>query len=221
MVLGTLSLTVAANAVMVYDLGADWESGQPLGSGGANPNGVWSYGNSTELTKVSFISNAHYEQWGTTAGSSWTAAGTWSLIWHSFTHTDGNGDINWGDTVVQTGVNNPGVNGVIRWTAPSAGVIDIALVIEQGYGNSSGALLLNDVVLQTFDVLSSLNDTHNYSAGNIAVAMGDTLDFVIVSGTDYSNLVKVDELITFAVPEPATMSLLALGALAMLRRRRS
>lgn len=199
MMVVTLCLTVTANAVIVYDLGADWEKGQPIGSGGANPNGVWSYGYSTELTKAAFSENTGYDEWDANAGVWWAAPGTWSLIWHSFSRTDGNGSIDPGDTVIQTGVNNPGVNGVIRWTAPAQGVIDINMIIEQGYGNSSGALVLNDTVLQTFDALAVKNDTHNYSAENISVAKGDTLDLVIVSGTVYSSLVKVNEVITFTV----------------------
>jgi hypothetical protein len=68
-------------------------------------------------------------------------------------------------------------------------------------------------------------ETTNSVAYNaiLTLTAGDTLDFVVGYGPDafYGGDLTGLSVTIAEVPEPATMSLLALGALAMLRRRRS
>jgi len=197
MVLSLCLIGVANTSAATWDLGDDWVTGQPLGSGGANPNGQWSYGHSTELTQASFVLNAAYEEWNTpaNAGVWWTASGTWSLVWHSFGVTDANGDINPGDNVVQTGVNNA-VTSVIRWTSPLTGYVEASVYIESGYGASTAAILHND------EVLTTLPAGTQSASGILSVTAGDTLDVVIIPPDLNSHMIKLDITITDEVTEP-------------------
>jgi hypothetical protein len=222
-----LALAVSAQAE-VYDLNASFTP-----SDSSNPIGQWSLGRSTELTQTSFALNTSYQDspWGVGPGGvsvwwnetnpSYGFPGGWPLIWHSFTYTENTGAgyiIEPGETQVQTGVVAPGLNGVIRWTAPEAGLIDIDLNVSLNYAGTAalgGTVLLNDSVLKTYDI-----NFGAYSALNLAVAAGDTIDVVINGPDGGSNSVSVAEVITFEVPEPATIGLLSMGALALLRKRR-
>jgi uncharacterized membrane protein len=100
---------------------------------------------------------------------------------------------------------NPLVEGVPYVQIYGAGAIEAAL--------PSAAVLSNDVTGQTIAVMGT------YGAGHV-VAIGDSNLWDSFSyPDDYSRLFAVNTFNYLATPEPATLSLLTLGGLALLRRR--
>lgn len=190
----SLCLVGVANAsAATWDLGTSFTQSDPN-----NPNGVWSFGRSTELTQASFVYNTAYDNtgwaslddlciwWNETNPTSGFPGG-WPLIWHSFNYTETSpATINPGDTIVQTGVNGPGVNGVIRWTAPITGYIEASVSIAVNYASTGYAILLNDVVL------AELPAGNQAISQILSVTAGDTLDLVVIPPTADSHSVSVE-----------------------------
>ena len=106
----------------------------------------------------------------------------------------------------------------VRWTSPAGGMVHI-----EGLFDSGSAFLKLYGIRQndTIELIGSPVTAEDVPFSfDVVVAMGDTIDFM-VRQTDpagmNNNMVGLDVLIT---PEPITMSLLGLGGLAILRRRR-
>ena len=201
----------------VYDLSADWVAAMPTAaSPGVNPNGAWSYGHNPGLTQAGFALNTYWEDWSPAADAlaSWMGPGQiWPLQWHSYSYNDAPSGAGPGENVLQSGVNNPGFNSVTRWTAPNAGEFNIDINAINGYDSEGTEILLNDTILQ-----SAAPGGHAYNADHL-LAAGDTIDFVLLGQTATSNAIRLAATIT-EIPEPATMILLGMGGLALLRRRR-
>ncbi len=139
----SLCAFASVQAFDVYNLANSFAPSDP-----ANPIGVWSIGRSTDLTGNTFALNAAYQDnWGGTPGGTsiwWSEIepfypgfpGNWPLFWHNFAD---------GANHIQTGVQRPGVNGVVRWTAPSDGLVNIEITANAYYGGVGVVILLNQV----------------------------------------------------------------------------
>ncbi|MFA6134177.1 MAG: PEP-CTERM sorting domain-containing protein [Phycisphaerae bacterium] len=111
----------------------------------------------------------------------------------------------------------------IRWTAPTTGTWSISG--EFGHADSNpqtlGIAILKDyntanpLLLQSFP---GSGPAVPFQFDNITLNAGETIDFVAYKTEDYYNLSTA--LSVEIVPEPATLSLLAIGGLATLRRRK-
>lgn len=218
----------------VYDLATDW-------SDTANPNGVWALWKSpgklfTIRQTDYFADGSNQVAWaddqigppepdGRYHVPAWMkATGTWSLV------TPG--------TIVMHGVDpnvTPGLSySSVTWTSPSDGTISIEGGVWHGGLNrpqiwsirkngttlSSGEFNYTDPYTQAnpFDFASGSGGA---GALNQFVSTGDVIELVIgpKSGTvgTFVGLTFAIEL----VPEPASLCLLSLGGLFLLRRRRS
>lgn len=215
---------VQAQAV-VYDIGDDFPA---LGSGGPNPTGAWSYVCSDDLTNDNDALMTAYVEYEGNRSAYWRAAGEgyWPLTWHSFSYTDGS--IMPGDTIMQPACgNNIYQTGPkfskIRWTAPAAGIVDLSAAFHDFSSILNAWVVVNDtIVYSSTDPMDG-----SYAVSGLAVLLGDTIDFAAstspigqVPNPLVVGLVRTDATINF-VPEPVTMSLLGLGGLVMIRRRRA
>ena len=217
-------ITNGSNAAIIYDLGGDWA---PRDGIGANPNGTWSIGRNPGLDPADFILNTAYSEshppgssgWYNPETHAWGWPASYPMGWHLFEGGPIDGVIFAGETAVQMYPGGdpdvPSVwhNLVYRWTAPAAGIIDISAAVLRGYGQADPYVLHNGTVLATWTGVGS------YSASGIVVAAGDTIDFLFEDYLDYSTLYAVEETITWEIPEPASLVLLALGSVVLCRRR--
>ena len=188
-----------ASAAPIYDFAADFSTTA------GNPNGVWSYGYKlldaqSKPTGGFVLLTVNDSVPG--AGRAWGyyEPGGGGLVWMN--------EMSYGQYNIAPGhlslEGDPGNTTTARWTAPTSDYIDLAV----SFGGSSAAryIMLNDALLAEGDYHSILY-----------VNTGDTID-VSAYGAPWDGNTQTD--ITITVPEPATLSLLALGALAMLRRRK-
>lgn len=183
-IVGIIGLGAAAGQAATWDLNADWEAAMPTSaSPGVNPNGQWSYGYNTTLTKASFALNTAWQDWSGALAVWASAINTWPLMWHSYTLTDtAPSGAEPGEFVMQSGYNHAGVNSVVRWTAPAAGIYEIMIDWQYGYGVEGTTILLNDSVLSTAPV-----GDHAFYFQTSTLSAGDTIDFVMLGQTGTSN----------------------------------
>jgi len=211
--LTTLSLVSIANAV-VYDAATDF-------SIGSNPNGVWSYGWSSTLTG-GFNLNTASSSVGVIDFSSSNIA------------SDGNPQVfkNTSNATVIAGsvtlfanqmAMHPGPNGeyaVVRFTVPATTMyVYTAGFIGQDASTTDVHVLVNGA-LNASGSINGYGSTVNF--GNLwSLAAGDTIELRVGYGNGNFLFDSTGANIRIeAVPEPATMSALALG-MAFLARRKS
>lgn len=107
---------------------------------------------------------------------------------------------------------------VARYTVSASGPVDIVGMFGAG---DIGAVELH--VLKNGASLFSRSSTQSdesFSLENVSVAAGDRIDFVVGTAGGYTyDSTPLSATIT-PVPEPASMTILGLGALGLLRRRR-
>jgi len=147
-------------------------------------------------------------------------------------------DTNWnsnvyvlaGDILVAPSVGNLNV---ISWTSPITGVVDISWEVIRGQDNANGdgveyyvdlnnaagnIAALSGVLAQA----TGLPTTGVLTQTGVAVNIGDEILFIIASGASgAADITSLGNATITEVPEPATMALLGLGSLVMLRRKKS
>lgn len=208
----------------------------------ANPNGDWSYGwfNAGVFTAYGTVNSAGS---GGSTFSAWSyAAGDWD--------SKGNVGINLGPNPINDWASYREVGQIIygpstadnlgniyvntsRWTAPAAGDYQITAVFT---GQSTMptvatvSVLKNEVEewsggLNGFIGTLASNFTDGFGDApsqtyndTLTLAKGDTLDFTMLTVNGNNRAMALDVQI---VPEPITITLMGLGSLALIRRRRA
>jgi probable HAF family extracellular repeat protein len=215
----------------VFDLNANW-------SDTTNPNGPWSYNEGNNV-----LSN-HVNAWEQSLSyqqPAWadSETGTDRLpAWFKATGVEPGMDWQIGDIVVHThdyanGVGNGTAN--LTWRSPLDGTADVSgfVWIARDIGRAeTWDLYLNEILLTSGEIFSGdpydranpfyFSDGSNGPTAitNLVVRSGDVLKLEFVSEyTNAGDFVGVNLTVT-AVPEPATLGLLAAG-LALLRRKRA
>jgi hypothetical protein len=201
-IVGTLA-SVAAFAD--YDVTADWHWT-------TNPDGAWSYGYEDTLGSSLHLYDVKdgNQVWHSSVLFSAGTPAAWLNL-----NGPSNG-VNTGDFALHPGPNQE--PSLARWTAPSAlgaihitgtfGAGDVGAVDVHVYKNNAPLFnVMNTTAAQPFDLTTS-------------VATGDTIDFIVGTTDGYFNDSTPLTAHISTVPEPASLSALCLGAVALLRRRR-
>jgi hypothetical protein len=203
-----LCLASAARAGVIYDATVDFSTS-------SNPNGAWAFGHSDALTGAMTV----YPDFATQAPDQ---------IWRDNAHVSLGAPAVWTDTNLGTLNFHPGPSGmdnysIIRWTAPADGVADLDAVFNSiNTGSKTVHVYHNATPLyESFvagTVGSFLTASHSES---LDVLAGDVLFVAVGRDTDnfFSDATRVGFTIDFTVPEPASLGLMGLGGLLVLRRR--
>lgn len=221
LVFAALAIAPVANAAVIYDAAGDFSSS-------SNPNGVWSYGQSTTLGGS--FSTMAAGGCGTLSG--WSAFGSGAPGQPAFV-LSGIGNCGGGMLSSATLLNmHPGDNGqnaIVRWTSPASGnytLTGLFIGLDPVPTTTDVHVLLNGV--SQFDgVVNTFGGTPvSFSLGG-ALAAGDTLDFAVGYGPNghfFSDSTGFNATINFsAVPEPSSIYLLLAGgsflAVKLVRRK--
>ena len=211
-VLVFVCVSFCANGAFAYDVQDDW-----VLAPGSSAN--WSFGTSLDIG-VDFTPFAdhttysHGDMWqNPPAFEPWVAKADPSWGWVTepdkvYMHP--------GPAVNDGG---PGLATVSRLTVDVADNYDIVGMFNgRDAGIKDVYILVNDVPVFSQLSLTGTDDAP-FGLTGVSLGIGDTVDFVVDAvGTYASTCTGIEATI---IPEPATMSLLGLGALALLRRRRS
>ena len=186
----------------VWDLAVDWSTT-------LNPNGQWSYVNAGSGALLV----ADTEPWGGNPAWSASAIPQLSAPW---TFLPPGGSPGFGAAPGEY-VNSGGAG--YAWTAAEAGTIDISGVLGgiKGWGGTNYDIQLNGAIVITGPggfPDSGVAPPVPFNE-QLAVVLGDVLTFALSAGAVGTLVLEQ------VIPEPMTMSLLGLGALGLLRRRRS
>ena len=186
-----------------------------------NPNGVWSYGYETTLGGAfinhseGFVSGDHL-WWRTNLESSGVPA-----TFKNTGITPGIGGLLPGKAALHPGPGT-GEYSVARFTSPGlVGTLDINGSFGQGDAGIVSVYILKNGV-QVFGNNVTISD--EFFSISTSIGAFDTIDFIVgSSGIINSDTTPLDAnlVLTQSVPEPASLSIVALGSLAFLRRKKS
>ncbi|MCE5325628.1 MAG: PEP-CTERM sorting domain-containing protein [Planctomycetaceae bacterium] len=224
----------ARAATTVFDMEADYLAAWPNTATAGAPGGIWgdtgTVGNSKwQALAVDYVANATTPMYS--APDSWRIYymdGTANSNFPAWTEVDFNPNAG---GLVNVYDNNHDQIGhwrpVLRWTSDVSGTITITGL---GGGGSDGWGDCQVRIVKNGNFASPLWDSGLQGNGTrvsmgsvvVTVAPGDTLDFTSVNTgagqwAGWNDVIATGDVL---VPEPATMSLLAIGGLAALIRRR-
>lgn len=245
-VVAVLSSADALQATTIYNANEDMYASEKEVTPGTYPGtngfgGVWSLGSrADDATGTAFTLFANHEtpRDGSAGWLGWdSAAGGFPY----FAVNTSTAAFDWGwyrNGATDMGIKDIGINpdvavaGVLRWTAPGAGTISTATIINAGvgpdtYGGIDIHLLLNGV--SKYDNAFTMDAGVAISTSDLTVAAGDVLDLIIGDGGNgnwYDLSGITSHVVTFtAVPEPSSIGLLGCGGMGLLayawRKRRS
>ena len=195
-----VALTTEVLAGPSWNMGADW-------SMSSNPNGAWSYGRKWDMEGGSFESMSLHWSYG------WM-----STYWYPSMQAGADGINLWAN-------DNARGYPVVRWTCADPGFYRLTTRFT-GYdsrGNDNlvyvtinGSVHFSDHIVPSFD-------TADYLIDSIYLNQGDHIDFSAAwnGGVPAAYGWTVVAATIAPVPEPGTLSLLAIGGLALIRRRRT
>lgn len=231
-ILGLASL-VSANT---YDLNADFTLA-------SNPNGVWSYGHVQGSTFTAYddptpniAGMSGMDAWVDVKPDIWCPIDYYGNVLKNKNATDvvvpeWPHGMKWyaGKTHMMTPVAGfaSGEATMTRFTTPTSGQYDISVDFLKASLNPDVAIDVQVLVNGTSVLLQQISNADvdaSYDALNVSLLAGQTVDILVIpvanSGTNDGGFIitQVDATIT-SVPEPVTLTLLAIGGVAMLRKR--
>jgi len=203
----TMFVAVAAMLLAVGTAQASWSLQNDF-SITSNPNGEWSYGHSENGFTLYTTHNS----------STWSTSSNEACIWKNLGSSTYLGVLP-GEVALHPALH--GEQSIARWTSPLDGSITVTGTFGAGDTGKVDTLIYLTRGVGAPQLLFSVYDTLNSQPFNLTplVGDGDRLDFIVGYGTDSygSDNTPLSATIT---PEPATLSLLALGGLAVLVRRK-
>ena len=221
----TLSIAVTANAQLSWDFVTEWGHPTQL-----EP---WQYGYGTQNTPSEFIQFAHAilpentggnPAWGIDASA--TAIGP--VMWRN-DGVDVAYGIQPGEVAMHTGATadytGTWENITVRWTAPGTvtyPAVQLDGYLGAGHGGEREVWVMKNVGTGSEETLLHVDPVTGDIPISLSafIAIGDTIDIVQGAGALMSAENSPFFMAITEVPEPMTLSLLGLGGLALLRRRR-
>ncbi len=244
---GLLSVALILGLSSLASAGQVWNLENEFSTAGTNPHDVWTYGSyalgTADFTTYDKVTTddpgSTYTYWSGTQ-TSWPGFVCKNL--------SSNPNTTFGYYEAGQVVLHPGASGeeaTVRWTAPSAMTVDVnALFTGQVQAipasgllgtttdvyviKNSSAQLLAQTFLDGFYGSAAAGYTDRTGAnpfvaytGTVEMNAGDYLDFLVCWGSneDFNRDSTGLALTITEVPEPTTLSLVALGGVALLRRR--
>jgi hypothetical protein len=195
-----LCLASAARADVVYDALADYSTV-------SNPNGPWSYGWSSGPLDGTMTVYPDYILDG----------GVYE-VWRDNGHLSLGTPSVWRRSDLNTLNFHPGPDAysIIRWVAPAAGSVDWDASFLSVDGGTKDVLVYHNTT-QLFAAAIGGSSAAG-SSGTLSVNAGDSVYVAVGRRDDYfSDATQVD--FSISVPEPASLGLVGLGGLLVLRRR--
>lgn len=242
---GLLSVALILGLSGLASAGQVWNLENEFSTTAGNPHDVWTYGSyapgTANFTTFDTVTNG--SDGGT--GSAYTYWSGTQLSWPGFVCKNLATNPNTAFGYYEAGqvVLHPGASGevaTVRWTAPSAMTVDVSALftgqVSAMTGTSTGVYVIKNASVQymTQTFLDGFNGsaaagyTDRFGAnpfvaytGTIEMNAGEYLEFLVDWGSnlEYGRDSTGLSLTITEVPEPTTMSLIALGGVALLRRR--